>query len=145
MKINFTKDEFRTLLDLIYLGDWVLTAHDVDSDPKKSKHQEMVQKIYAHAKDFGFEKLIEHNPGLGAYSESLEFEESDIREFLEEFEVNNFWESLIANLAERDFLKEIEPGSLPEMKVEDKFESIGKHEEKWAEEFSRHGIDNLKI
>jgi hypothetical protein len=144
MKINFTKSEFRALLDLIYLGDWVLTAHDVEPDTKKSRHQEIVQKIYSYAKDFGFDNLIKHDHGRDSYSETLEFEEGDVREFLNDFEENNFWESLISNLAERDFHKEIGPDGLRKLSIEENFEIIGKHEENWADEFSKHGLENLK-
>ncbi len=144
MNITFTKNEFRALLDLVCLGDWVMTAHDVEAEQDKSNHEELVQKIYSHAKEFGFDNLIMHDEDEDTYSESIEFEESGVGGFLEAFEEKNFWESLIANLAERDFLQEIEPGSFSGMSLEDKFEIIGRHEEKWAEEFSRHGIDNLR-
>jgi len=51
MKINITKKEYRLLLDILYLGDWMLTAHDDQETPEKEKYQDVIQKFYSYAKD----------------------------------------------------------------------------------------------
>ena len=56
------------------------------------------------------------------------------------FEESDFWESLITNLAERDFLEEIKPGSLPEISLEDQFEIIGRHEENGRKNFQNMAL-----
>lgn len=145
MKINFTKDEYRHLLDLVYLGDWVMTADDVGKNVKKKHHEEITQKIYSYAKDFGCEDLIEFNAEFDKYNETRDFEESEVSQCLAEFEENCFWETLISRLAERDFLKELPPGGLNALSLKEKFTEIQKHEDKWADEFSKFGIDHLKI
>ena len=144
MKINFTKNEFRNLLDLVYLGNWVMTANDTEVDEEKSKYEEITQKVYSLAKDFGYENLIEHDQEFEEYSETAEFEESEVSHYLEEFEEHCFWETLISRLAERDFLKELPPGGLNALSAEENLLEIQKHEDKWADEFSKFGIDNLK-
>ncbi len=145
MKINFTNKEFRTLLDLIYLGNWVINANEIEPEKNLNKHEELVQKIYSHAKDFNFENLVEYNNEFKEYIETAEFEDSEVSEYLEEYEEQNFWETLISRLAERDFLLEIPRGSLNDLSLEEKFIKIQKHEDKWTEEFSKFGIDNLEI
>ena len=144
MKINFTKNEYRHLLDLIYLGDWIMTADDVEKDKNKKHHEEITQKIYSFAKDFGCEDLIEYNAEFDKYNETRDCEESEVSQFLASFEENCFWETLISRLAERDFLKELPPGGLNALSLEERFSGIQKHEDKWADEFSKFGIDNLK-
>lgn len=145
MKINFTKAEYRVLLDLVSLGEWVLTAHDTEDVPKKKKYEEVVQKIFSYAKEIGFEKLIIFNPGLQRYFGTREYDESEKEEYLEEFEENTFWTELINRLAERDFLRENGLERVKEMSLEEKIREIHKHEEKWSEELGKHGIDRLKI
>lgn len=144
MKINFTKKEYRHLLDLIYLGDWVMTAADVEQDINKKHHEEITQKIYSFAKDFGCEDLIEYDAECDGYNETRDFEESEVSKHLTNYEENSFWETLISRLAERDFLKDLPPGGLKALSLEEKFSGIQKHEDKWAEEFSKSGLDNLK-
>ena len=143
MNINFTDKEYRLLLDLIYMGTWVLTANEVERYSKVNHYDELAQKIYALAKDFGCEQLIEYDEEHDEYLETVEFEESEVMEFLEDFEEFTFWETLISRMAERDFLKELPPGSLESLSSEEKFIAIQKHEDKWADEFQNHGIDNL--
>ena len=144
MKINFTKKEYRYLLDLIYLGDWVMTADDVEDDPKKKHHEEITQKIYSFAKDFDCEDLIEYNSDFDKHNETRNFEESEVAQYLASFEENSFWETLISRLAERDFLKDLPSGGLNALTLDEKFSGIQKHEDKWADEFSKFGINNLK-
>ncbi|MCU7944723.1 MAG: hypothetical protein KZQ87_18800 [Candidatus Thiodiazotropha sp. (ex Cardiolucina cf. quadrata)] len=58
MKINFTKKEYRQLLDMVFLGGWVASPHREDNS---SPYETLSEKIYAHAKDFGFDDLIVYN------------------------------------------------------------------------------------
>ncbi|MBN1141695.1 MAG: hypothetical protein JXB25_07890 [Deltaproteobacteria bacterium] len=145
MKINFTNKEYRNLLDFLYLGNWVMTANDTEEDENKSKYEEITQKIYSHAKDFGCDELIEFNAEFGEYFETVEFEESEVNQYLEDYNENNFWENLIMRLAERDFFKEISPGEFNKLSSEEKITRTQTHEKKWEEEFSKNGIINLKI
>jgi hypothetical protein len=145
MKINFTKAEYRVVLDLVSLGDWVLTSHDTEEDPRKKKYEEVVQKIFSYAKEFGFEKLVKFDPEFQSYFETREYDESEKEEFLEEFEENTFWTELINRLAERDFLREHGLERAKEMSFEERIREIHKHEEKWSDELEKHGIERLKI
>ena len=144
MKINFTKKEYRALIDLIYIGNWVITANDVEKDMNKEKYEEVTRKIYSFAKEFGCEKLIEYHPELDEYCGSCDFEESEVSQHLEEYEDTSFWETLIFRLSERDFLKEVPPGELMNIPPEKIIMETHRHEEKWSEEFTKNGIDNLK-
>ena len=123
-----------------------MTADDVEKekDTNKKHHEEITQKIYSFAKDFGCEDLIEYNAEFDKYNETRDFEESEVGQHLAEFEENSFWETLIARLAERDFLKELPPGGLNALSLEEKFSRIQNYEDKWADEFSKFGIGNLK-
>ena len=53
MKINITKKEYRLLLDILHLGEWMLTAHDQEEMPEKKKYQDLVQKFYSYAEEMG--------------------------------------------------------------------------------------------
>lgn len=145
MKINFTKAEYRLLLDLVSLGSWVLTSNDTEKDLRKKKHEEVVQKVFSHAKEFGCEKLIMYDQKFHKYYETKEYDESEKDEFIEEYDENIFWNELINRLAERDFLKKHGLERAKEMSLEERIKENIKYECKWADEFEAHGIDRLKI
>lgn len=74
MKIDFTQEEFRQLLDLVFLGDWVVSAHDESSDD--TPYTQIRNKIYSHAKDFGLKDLMEYDKENDLYCETLAYEQS---------------------------------------------------------------------
>lgn len=147
MKLELTKKEYRSLLDLIFLGDWIINAYETtdDSAPNKIQYKKTIQKIYSHAKDFGFDNLILFSKEMDMYTESHEFEDSEVSEYIDEFEENMFLEKLIFLMAGRDALKKTSPEEMQELSNEERFALISQYEQKWAEEFHNHGIDRLGI
>jgi hypothetical protein len=73
MKINITKKEYRLLLDVLYLGDWMLTAHDPEEVSEKEKYQDVIQKFYSYAEEMGFGNLIEADKESNKYYETREY------------------------------------------------------------------------
>ena len=53
MKILFTKSEYRTLFDMIYIAEWMLTAFEKPSEPGHEAYTHLAQKIFSHAKEMG--------------------------------------------------------------------------------------------
>jgi len=58
MKINITKKEYRTLLEMIEIANWVLFAHKIEKDPETDKFRELEQKLLSYAKDMGAKHLV---------------------------------------------------------------------------------------
>lgn len=82
MKIYFSKREYRQLLDLIYLGDWVVASH---LETEKSPYESLRNKIYSHAHDFGFDELIVHDKHANAYYETASFEEQGVTDYIDAY------------------------------------------------------------
>ena len=146
MKILFTNPEYRTLIDMIYIAEWVLTAHDEDDDPAKDKYIHLAQKIYSHAKEAGFESLVEGSASDNEYFPTLEFEEkSGIHDLIDDYDGESFWDQLIDRLTDRDVraktgAKELEPLS------NDAFAALADPiAEEYEAEFSARGIERLKL
>src|SRR5258705_12165053 len=102
MKILFTKSEYRTLLDMIYMAEWMLTAFDEQTDPAKAKYEHLAQKIYSHAKEMGWESLVEGSPADNAYFITRKYEESGVHDLIDDYDSETFWDQLIERLTERD-------------------------------------------
>lgn len=146
MKINFTKKEYRSLLEVIQIADWVLHAHD--NEPRKDTQsiENVFQKILAHADEMDCGDLVELETESGEYYLSHDFESaSDAEQFIQEFENNTFWEELISRLSERDVLKNAKATDLADIELKARFSALSDAEEKWSNEFSEFNLDRLYV
>ncbi len=146
MKINITKKEYRLLLDILYLGEWMLAAHDREKVPEKKKYQDVIQKFYSYAAEMDYENLIEADKESNKYYETREFEDtSEVNEIIENYNNATFWEELVSGLAMRD-AKEIEGNdAFNKMSPEEKIQLLHPLEEQYHEEFMANDLTNLKI
>ena len=145
MKINFTKKEYRLLLDLVYLGEWMIEAHETGRTPESEKYEMIIQKIYSHAKEMGCEDLIESAEQFNEYFPTMEYEESEVRDYIDEYNDETFWSELIGRLMERDVRQECADKNIDVNSIEDFWELGTPHEEKYAQEFSNYGLARLVV
>lgn len=146
MKINITKKEYRLLLDILYLGEWMLTAHDQEEVPEKKQYQDVVQKFYSYAEEMGYDNLIKADKALNKYFETIEYEEnSKVNEIIENYDNATFWDELVSGLALRD-AQEIEGNdAFNKMSPEERIQLLYPLEEKYHEEFMANDLANLQI
>lgn len=147
MRIEFTREEYKNLLDMLYMADWVLTAHKVEEDPKVEAYQALEQKVFAHAKAMGFEDLIEYDADDEGYYPTRKYEEtSSAREFIEGFESDTFWEELISRMADRDLARQVGGvENLPKLSFEERVDILLPLETKYSAEFEKNGLDGISI
>ena len=146
MKINFTKKEYRNLLDLLVIADWVINSHRVGVDNETEKYNVLTQRLYSYAKDMGCSELLILDKSTGKYypNKALE-EESEVREFIECFEEDTFWQELIARLATRDLLKKYGENAFSELDVEQRISATCDAENEWEEEFNQYGLKRVGV
>lgn len=145
MNIDFTKEEFRALLDMVTLGDWVITSHDTQKDPAKEIYAAVLQKVFSRAEEFGYGDLVVFDPELQEFFETRDYEESEKEEFIDEYDSNTFWDQLISRLAERDVVREQGLERAMSMSPEDRLRELHKHEMKYSDEFEAHGIERIRL
>ncbi|MCL0066233.1 hypothetical protein M1N79_05100 [Dehalococcoidia bacterium] len=147
MKIEFTREEYKRLLDTLYIADWVLNAHKVKDDPRTEAYGKLEQKIYSYAKDMELEDLIEYAADHEEYYPTREYEETGPpMEFIGEFENETFWEELISRLADRDLIRQVGGvENLSKLSFEERIEKTLPLEEKYSSEFEERGLDRVSI
>ena len=146
MKINITKSEYRLLLDVLSISDWVMNSHKIGKNPKSEPYKELEQKFMSFAKDFGCEKLVMYDERYESFFPTAEYENQDTdRPFIEEFEEEVFWEELCNRLGQRDLLKEKGIQKVKEMDPIERMTAEDKIAEKYNKEFIENGIKNLII
>jgi hypothetical protein len=108
MKINFTKSEYQILLDVIYMANCILHAHDTEDRSDTKEYSDLFQKLMSYANDMGCEDLVNFDEQQKNYAESFIFEEeSPALDYIDEFENESFWSELISRLARQDALIEL--------------------------------------
>jgi L-rhamnose mutarotase len=145
MKINFTNKEYRLLLDMVEIAEWVLNAHKTASSDEIKKYSDLYQKILSYAKDMGFENLIIYDKNLDGYFATSEYEESEHMRYIEEFEDDVFWDALPHRLAVRDLVKEVGEKKYEEMEFVERATKLLELESIYYKELEENGIDNLRF
>lgn len=143
MKINITKKEYRLLIEMLYLADWMMHAHCVDRPYKE--HEAFKKKILSLYKEMDAEDIIEYSKKLDGYYEVNEYDEYIQEKFIIHYDNETFWDELIDRLAERDILKEI---GLEKYKAMEGIERITLFDEKrnhYAIEFEKYGMERVRI
>lgn len=147
MKINITNADFRTLLEMTYIAEWVITAFETGEEKEKAKkYSEFSEKIYFLAKDFGCGKFVEYDPKYKKHYPTGEFEEViDEMGFIDEFENESLWDNLAYRLASRDAVKELGEEAFVKLSRDKRMSLIWKIQERYDAEFSIYGLDRLEI
>ncbi|MDV6379261.1 hypothetical protein ORD22_13655 [Sporosarcina sp. GW1-11] len=139
MKINFTKKQFKHLLDLVHLGEW--TANSTrDSEQLIKEYEELYQYINSLAKDFGYEEIIQYDQKLNDYYPTQEYE-NQFQPIIDANDNEVFWNELSIRLAKRDLAKE----AVVPRDADERFKRLIEIEERYAEEFDENGLDRLVI
>jgi hypothetical protein len=146
LNINFTQTEYRLLLDVIFIADWVLTAHDPAGGSENDPHQMLFQKLYSHAKEMGCSDLVDEVTESNSYAPSRKYEdESGVFHWIEEYDDASFWEELIERLTERDVYARIPADQQDGLAAEEYWRRAAPYEQKYGQEFERHGLDRVVI
>lgn len=144
MQIKFTKSEMEKLLELLSIADWVLTSMDVEEDERKDDYLKLLQKLYHEAYESGMTKEIEYDEEAKDYYLSEDWEEeTQVRDFIEEYEDASFWEELTFRLADRDIDRKMN-GKTPK-NFEEHVAMFTKVQSKYEEEFEKNRLENLEV
>lgn len=143
MKINFTKKEYRTLVDLIFLGDMVVNGIRAGDDNVK-EYEELREYIYSFAKQMGCEDIIKFDKQFNQHFETREFEESKVQNYLTEYANEVFWSEMASRLAMRD-IERIQRISAKELDHQEVLENVWSREETYLEEFEKNELKNVNV
>ena len=140
MKINFTKKEFKKLIELLAIADWIITSHNYEN--KSNPYKELIDKLLEKAKEFGLNEMVEKSVNEYIFTD-LTIDK--IYKYIEEFNENEFWDNLVLRLAERDLLDLYGEENLEKMDIKEFLSLRFKYMDKYYREFEENGIKNLRI
>ncbi len=147
MKIEIMKEEYRLLLDVLHMAQWVMGAHKTEGDARAEPYEKLIQKFYALAEAMGLERMIEYDPEQKEYFQTREFEDaSGSWEFIDEFTDATFWDELIHRLTDRDVARKVGGyDQLDKLNMKERFTLEAPVLEKYAKEVDENGVDRLEV
>ena len=146
MKIEITKKEYRALLDIFHIADWVLHCFKDPEIPETEEYINLEQKFLALAEKMGFENLVEIDAETGTYFPTREYDETNVAtDALVDYDNESFWEELMERLAMRDLILKEGKEKVIAMDDEEKLVKTEDLREKYAAEFEKHGLSRLII
>jgi len=133
MEIKLSEKQFRRLLDLVYIGNWILNS--TRGDDRIRQYDEVESLIFSHCLTHGMAGLTELYEG--ELIPSRAFAEGGIHEAIMAYEDVTFFEILAQEMALRDMN---DPPITPE-NYDEVMERMGTY----LSEFELHGTDNISV
>ena len=131
MQIELTPKELRTLLDMVYIGNWVLNS--TRGDNRFQIYDDLESKLFAFAQEKGMKTLAQDWNGTVVPSQA--YLDGGIHEAIAFYEDNIFYEILAEELSRRDM-------NYPEITEENYDEIVGRMN-RYMSEFELSGVDRL--
>ena len=133
MQIELTEKEFRRLLDMVYIGNWILNS--TRGEERFKDYDEVESLLFARAAEEGMPTLSDVYEGEVIPSRA--FAEGGIHEAIMEYENNVFFEILAEDLARRD---------MDDVPIDDSnCDELNRRIDAYIDEFEAHGTDNITV
>ena len=128
MQIDLTPKEFRRLLDMVYIGNWVLNS--TRGEDRFADYDNLESKLFALSPALS-------EPWNGTVVPSRAYREGGSLEAIAFYEDNVVYEILAEELSRRDM-------DYPDI-TEDNYDEIVVRMDKYMSEFEMSGVDHLVL
>ena len=133
MNIELSDKEFRRLLDLVYIGNWILNS--ARGEDRFEDYDQLQEKLFSLCLKNGMPTLATR--WMGHVFPSQAYEDGGIHEAIADYEDAVFYSILAEELARRDLgFVESEPEDYTELNA---------RMEEYLSEFDKNGLDTLSI
>ena len=133
MNIELTDKEFRRLLDMVYVGNWILNS--TRGDDRFEDYDLLQEKLFALCPKSGMRQLVQS--WHGHIFPSKAYEDGGIHEAIADYEDAVFYNILAEELARRDLgLEDSDP---------DDFTELSSRMEEYLSEFDKNGLSTISI
>lgn len=133
MHMELSKKEFRRLLDLVYIGNWILNS--TRGDDRFADYDQVESKLFGLCREVGMDVLVEKWQGEDVPSRA--FADGGIHDAIMDYEDTVFFEILAEELARRDM--DYQPVS------RENYDELVSRMDDYIAEFEAHGTDNLVL
>ena len=133
MNIELTKNEFRHLLDLVYIGNWILNS--IRGNDRFENYDLIQEKFFALATQNGLPELAQIY--MGRCFPSRAYEEGGIHDAIVDYEDAVFFDILAEELARRDMSEaNLSPDDISELTA---------RMDSYMTEFELNGVEHISL
>ncbi len=133
MQLELSNKEFRRLLDLVYIGNWVMNS--IRGDDRFTDYDDVESKLFGQCKNGPMSVLTETVQGQDLPSRA--YMEGGIHEVISYYEDTIFYEILAEELSRRD----MDYADI----TEENYDEILQRMDDYMNEFEQSGIDHLVL
>jgi hypothetical protein len=131
--LHLTDKQFRRLLDMAYIGNWILNSNR--GDDRFTDYDDVEEELFSQCEKHGMEELSEVRHGRVRPSRA--FRHGGIHEAILEYEDDVFFDILAEELARRDMnFAEIDSSNYEELETR-----MGEY----IAEFEANGVENVTV
>ena len=130
MELKLTQKQFRRLLDLVYIGNWVLNS--TRGEDRIREYDQVESLVFSHCLGQGMASLTELYHG--ELIPSRAFAEGGIHEAIADYEDAVFFDILAEELARRDLGEDC-----------DDLAALTARMDEYMDEFEANGVENLTL
>lgn len=139
MTLTLKEEDYRRLMTLTYLGEWVVNATRKEPD---AAYEAVMDKVYAGTQGTPLESLASYDD-QGLIWNPIEAFEEEAHTMIDEYDDKTFWEELTGRLTERDLLEEHGERALGGMRPDQKERLASAIAKDYTKEFEEYGLDRL--
>ena len=133
MKLELTQKQFRRLLDMAYIGNWILNS--TRGEDRFADYDQVESILFQKAKELGMDTLTDYWRGEAVPSQA--FAEGGIHEAIMEYENNVFFDILAEDLARRD---------MDDVPIDEhNYAELASRIDAYLAEFDQHGTDHIMV
>lgn len=142
MQITLTTAQYKKLMELVYLGNWLINSYR--GEERIEDYDQVAEHILSFAPAAGYKERIEFDEFEGRYYPSSKFDE-ELRQSIDEYDEDVFWNLLVDRLAERDLVKVFGEEKVNSMEWDEYNEKIEPFMKKYEKEIEAAGVENLQV
>ena len=141
MTIELSDEQYLALVKVLFLGTWMTTAFREEPIPE---FQEAEQAFLSRAPAFKADDVIVYDVKKKQWFPTKAFEEEMLK-FVDEYDIDSFYDELTYGLAHRDMENEIGEEKCNAMTKEEFAATEAPYLEKYYDEFDEYGIERLGV
>lgn len=142
MQINVTQAQYEKLMELVYLGNWMVNSYR--GEERLEDYDRTAEHILSFAPAAGCQDRVEFDEFEGRYFPSRKLDE-DLKPFVDDYDDDVFWNLLIDRLAERDLIRARGEEAVDKMEWDEYSRNVEPYVKKYEKEIDESGIEHLEI
>lgn len=139
MNLPIEPEELKKLVELAYLGEWLINAHH-DNDFQDDDATAAMQRLLAAAKLIEVGRDVE----TGEYYLSSDWADRLYDQYILDYDDHVFWDELTERLAQRDLARR-RGVPMEQINRDDDLPELRPLEERYRRELEEHGLHRLEI